>query len=143
MRTISLSYAFAFCILARSRRSVATNFLSACSRLSGSALGSFIHGYGISHRPSNLLQESSITFASFLSMELNFSGLQEHGFTDTPIDSVDQNSLMTTGVANATWLTLLVPNRSPDVAPKITQPSGEWRATRFSASLVSPVWSLA
>ena len=76
-------------------------------------------------------------------MGLNFSGLQEHGFTDTPIDSVDQNSLMSTGVANATWLTLLVPNRSPNVAPKITQPSGEWRATRFPVSLVSPVWSLA
>ena len=88
MRTISLSYAFVFSILARGRRPVATNFLLACSRLSGNALGSFTHGYGISNCPSNLLQESSITFASFLSMGLNFMGLQEHGFMDTRIDSV-------------------------------------------------------
>ena len=88
MRTISLSYAFVFSVLARSRRSVATNFLSACSGLSGSALGSFIHGYGISNCPSNLLQESSITFATILSMGLNFMGLQEHGFMDTRIASV-------------------------------------------------------
>ena len=87
------------------------------------------------------LADSSMIFISSLSCADSFDASQVHGDTDTPIDSVLQKTVRSTGGTRLTRETCLISGiTSLALDPKITQPSGLLRATKLAFSLVSPTW---
>jgi hypothetical protein len=103
------------------------------------SFGSLFQVYFIVHLLPSWQHDSSIIFISVRSCGDIFAASHVQGDTDTPIDSVVQNSLKSAGGANLTWRTCFTSGGERlDFPPNITHLNGLLRAARPFLTLVSP-----